>query len=86
MLYAEGTRLYSPKQLLVLFTVINLVRIVFITLHTCARGKAIGFVCLSVFISTKIARSGDLGGIARCKYHYSVRNVGKRTYFFLLSA
>ena len=53
------------------------------------KGKAIGlsvclFVCLSV--TTKIARSGDLGVIARCKYHYSVRKVGKHTLFGLLGA
>ena len=45
-------------------------------------------VCLSVCLSvtTKIARSGDLGVIARCKYHYSVGKVGKRTFFGLLGA
>ena len=38
-----------------------------ITPHACTRGKAIGFVRLSVCLSasTKIARSGDLGVIAR---------------------
>ena len=41
-------------------------------------------VCLSV--TTKIARSGDLGIIARCKYHYSVGKVGKHTFFGLLGA
>ena len=50
----------------------------------CARGKAIGFVCL--FVDIKIARSGDLGGVVRRKYHYSVRNVGKLTFFCLVGA
>ena len=39
-------------------------------------------VCLSV--TTKIVRSGYLGVTARCKYHYSVGKVGKRTFFGLL--
>ena len=37
-------------------------------------------------VTTKIARYGDLGVIARCKYHYSVGKVGKRTFFGLLGA
>ena len=41
-------------------------------------------VCL--LISTKVARSGDLGVIARCTYHYSVRKVGKLIVFSLLGA
>ena len=60
----------------------------FFVLHACARGEAIGFVhlfvCLS--ISTKIARSGDLGIIAKYKYHYSVGEMGKLTFFSLLHA
>ena len=51
-----------------------------ITPHACARGKVIGFVCclllLSV-ISTKIARSGDLGIWATRKYNLSVNIVEK---------
>ena len=45
------------------------------------------FVCLSmcVFVSTKIARSGDLGVIAKCKYH-SIGKIGKLTFFCLLDA
>ena len=39
-------------------------------------------VCL--FVTTKIARSGDLGIIARYKYHCSVGKVGKYTIFRLL--
>ena len=59
-----------------------------ITPRACARGKAIGFIRLSVrlFVSTKIARSGDLGVIARCKYNYRYGKVGKRTFFSLLRA
>ena len=60
-----------------------------ITLRACARGKAIRFVHLFVCISvtTKIVRSGDLGIIAKCKYHYnSVEKVGKHTFFGLLGA
>ena len=59
-----------------------------ITQHACTRGKAIGFVRLSVClsVSTKIARSGDLGLIARCKYNYRYGKVGKHTFFSLLGA
>ena len=42
------------------------------------------YVC--VFVSTKIARSGDLGVIAKCKYHYSIGKIGKLTFFCLLDA
>ena len=31
------------------------------TLRACVRGKVISFVCLSVVVITKIARSGQLG-------------------------
>ena len=51
-----------------------------ITLRTCARGKAIClcvYTCICVFVSTKIARSGD---IARCKYHYRYIREGGKTY------
>ena len=34
----------------------------------------------------KIARSGDLGVIARSKYNYRYGKVGKRTFFSLLGA
>ena len=37
-------------------------------------------------VSTKISRSGDLGVIARCKHHYSVRKVVKLAFFSLLDA
>ena len=59
---------------------------IFINLRACTRGKAIGFVRLSV--STKIARSrsGDLGVIVKCKYHYSVVKVEKLPFFSLLDA
>ena len=55
--------------------------------RVCTRGKAISLsVCVCVFVSTKITRSGDLGVIAKCKYHYSVGKVGKLTFFSLLDA
>ena len=63
-----------PKEL-VLVKVTSLHITVFITLHACARGRIIRFVCLyQPSVVTKIARSGDLGIIVRCKYHYSVAN------------
>ena len=44
-----------------------------ITPHACARGKAIGLVCLLsvvvVIVITKIARSRVLGIYACCNYH-----------------
>ena len=40
------------------------------------------FVCL--FGDIKITRSGYLGGIVGCEYHYSVGSVGKLTFFSLL--
>ena len=49
------------------------------TPRACATGKAIGLsVC-----QAKIARSGDLGALAKCKYHFSVGKVGKLTFFSL---
>ena len=49
----------------------------------CARGKASGFVRLYV-CQHKIARSGNLGVIARCKYNYRVGKVGKKYLFLAL--
>ena len=78
----------SHDHVLVLYIISHI-----ITPHACARGKAIVlsvclFVCLSVCLSstTTIARFGDLGVIARCKYHYSVGKVGKCTFIGLLGA
>ena len=53
---------------------------ILITLHTCARGKVIGFVCLSsvvVIIIIKIARSRVLGICACCNYHELV-DIGEK--------
>ena len=62
-------------------TLLQVLHLHVVTLHACTRGKAIGSVRLSV--STNIARSGDL---VRCKYHYSVGNMGKLPFFCLLGA
>ena len=49
-----------------------------ITLRACARGKAIGFVCLSsVVVVTKIARSRVLGICVCCNYHELV-DIGEK--------
>ena len=47
-----------------------------ITPHACARGKVIGFVCLSV-IATKIARSRVLGLRVCCNYNESL-DIGEK--------
>ena len=49
----------------------------FITPRTCARGKAISFVCLSSVVVTKIARSRVLGICACCKHNESV-DIGEK--------
>ena len=53
----------------------------FITLRTCTRDKAIGFVCLSsvvvVVVVTKIARSRVLGICSCCNYHKLV-DIGEK--------
>ena len=57
---------------------------VIITTRACARGKAIGFVCLSsvcrlsvVIVVTKIARSGHLDIWETCRYNETVE-MGKK--------
>ena len=51
--------------------------IIIITPCTCTRGKAIGFVFLSVVVVTKIARSQVLHICVCCNYHELVDIVEK---------
>ena len=63
-----------------LFTVAQNYAICSITMHARVQGvkQSVLSICLSVClsVSTKITRSGDLGIIVKCKYHYSVGKVG----------
>ena len=66
--YPEGIchREISPHflQCVYMYVLVDLAQHVIITPCACAKGKAIGFVCLLsviVVVTTKIARSGDIG-------------------------
>ena len=73
---------YLPPSI-ILYTMYIIIIMCLPRAHVQGVKQSVLSVCLSV--STKIARSGDLGIIVRCKYHYSLGNVGKFTFFCLLS-